>query len=282
MQATDDIEVLLPIAGDRRDLAVIERLVPLVEALTNPWFDPVVRGLERVPEGPALLVGNHSGGFVTPDSYILYCALYRRFGDAGVPYGLGHDVIFRVPFLGEAQALVGVVPAKHGNGLAVLARGHKLIVYPGGDVETMRPWRDRYRLVFEGRTGYIRLALKAGVPIVPVVSAGGHSTLFVIDDMRRLASLLGTQRLFRTRVWPLSLSVPWGLTLGPWMFFLPMPSRILIEALEPIRFDRAGPRAAADDAYVRACADRVEAAMQDGLDRLAVERAALYAARREG
>jgi len=266
--------------GDRRDPDVIEQLVPLIEALTTPWFAPVVQGLERIPAGPALFVGNHSGGFVTPDSYILFCALYRRFGVAGVPYGLGHDLIFRVPGLGSAQALVGVVPAGHGNGLALLARGRKLIVYPGGDVETMRPWRDRYRIVFDGRTGYVRLALRAGVPIVPVVSAGGHSTLFVIDDMRGLARRLGTRRLFRTRVWPLFLSVPWGLALGPWMFFVPMPSRILVETLAPIRFERSGPEAAADDAYVRACADRVESAMQAALDRLADERRALYAAGR--
>lgn len=271
-----------PIPDDRRDPSVIRALVPVIEALTRPWFDPVVTGLERVPEGPALFVGNHSGGFVTPDSYILYCALYRRFGVDGVPYGLGHDAIFRVPFVGEAQALVGVVPARHGNGLALLARGHKLIVYPGGDVETMCPWRDRYRIVFDGRTGYVRMALRAGVPIVPVVAAGGHSTLFVIDDMRGLARRLGTHRRFRTRVWPLFLSVPWGLALGPWMFFVPMPSRIRVEVMAPIRFDRAGDEAAADEAYVRACADRVEAAMQDTLDRLAVERAALYASRRCG
>lgn len=97
-----------------------------------------------------------------------------------------------------------------------------------------------------------------------------------------LARRLGTHRWFWTRVWPLFLSVPWGLALGPWMFFVPIPSRIRVEVMAPIRFDRTGDEAAADEAYVRACADRVEAAMQDTLERPSVERAALYAARRRG
>jgi 1-acyl-sn-glycerol-3-phosphate acyltransferase len=272
-----DGEGARPILGDRRDPEVIERLVPVIEKLVEPWFQPVVYGLDRIPLEPALFVGNHSGGYVTPDSYVLACKMFRRFGAAGLPYGLGHEIIFKIPILGDIQAYIGVVPASHDNGLAVLGRGHRLLVYPGGDIETMRPWRDRNRIRFDGRTGYIRLALRAGVPIVPVVATGGHSTLLIIDDMRWLARLLGVRRLFRLRVWPLFLAVPWGVALGPWMFFVPVPSRIFMEVMEPIRFERTGSEAALDREYVRACADRVESAMQDCLDRLAEERRASYA-----
>jgi hypothetical protein len=110
---------------------------------------------------------------------------------------------------------------------------------------------------------------------VPLVAAGAHSTFLVLHDNRWLARLLGADRWARMKVWPLTLSIPWGLTFGPGVPYIPWPTRILVEVLEPIRFERAGDEAAADDAYVRQCADRVETAMQETLTRLAAERRAL-------
>ena len=148
----------------------------------------------------------------------------------------------------------GQRPAGHDHALSLFAAGHQVLVYPGGDVEAMRPFRDRDRLRFAGRRGYIRLALRAGVPIVPLVAAGAHATFIVLSDLPWLARALGVDRRFRLTVFPLALSVPWGLTLGPLPPYLPWPSRILIEALPAIHFPRTGEDAAADDAWVTACA----------------------------
>jgi len=228
-----------------------------------------VRGLERVPQGPALFVGNHNGAFMVHDSVIFCAALYRRYGMEAMPYMLGHTATISLPLVHRLLIPIGAVRASHENARRIFAKGHKLLVYPGGEVDAMRPFRDRHRIVFGGRQGYIRLALTAGVPIVPVVAAGAHSGFVILDDLPWLARLVGLDRLVRVNVWPLTLSFPWGLTLGPPPPYLPWPSRILIETLPPVRFERSGPAAASDGAYVAACAARVQGAMQVALRRLA-------------
>ena len=259
---------------DNRDPALMERLVGFIELIGRRYFRATVKGVERVPPGAALYVGNHSGGLMTPDTFLFCAALYRAHGIDAVPYGLGHEVAIALPIIHQIIVPLGAVRASHDNAHNLFARGRKVLVYPGGDVDSMRPYHDRDRIVFDGRRGYIRLALREGVPIVPVVSAGGHSTFRVLDDGRWLARALGADRLLRIKVWPIALSIPWGLTIGPAFLYLPWPTRILIEVLEPIRFDRHGEEAAADEDYVAACAERVETAMQSALARLAGERSA--------
>jgi 1-acyl-sn-glycerol-3-phosphate acyltransferase len=257
---------------DNRDEALVERLAGLVLALLKPYFRAEVRGTERVPPGAALYVGNHNAGLMQPDSFLFGAAVYRAHGISALPYGLGHEVAIRVPGIHQIIMPLGVVRASHDNARRIFARGDKVLVFPGGDCEAMRPFQERNRVVFAGRTGYVRLALREGVPILPVISSGAHSTLFILDDGQWLARLLGVDRRLRIKTWPITLCLPWGLVVGPQLLYVPWPSRILIEVLEPIRFDRAGEAAASDDAYVRACADRVERTMQAALDRLVKER----------
>jgi 1-acyl-sn-glycerol-3-phosphate acyltransferase len=236
------------------------------------YFRAEVRGLERVPSGPALFVGNHSSGAVTPDLLILGAALYGAHGLAGLPFGLGHEVTIRLPGIHHVIVPCGAVRASHELAHRLFARGHKVLVYPGGDVEAMRPYRDRDRIIFDGRRGYVRLALRARVPIIPAVSAGSHATFIVLHDGRFLASWLRLDRLLRLRVFPLTLSFPWGLTLGPLLSYLPYPTRILTEILDPIRLEPDGPDAARDEDHVARCAAHVEATMQAALERLSGER----------
>lgn len=258
---------------DNRDEGEIARLVGIVETVLRPYFRAEVRGEERIPEGAALYVGNHNAGLLMPEGFLLGAAVYRAHGIDAVPYGLGHEIAIALPLVHQLLVPLGAVRASQDNALRLFARGAKVLVYPGGDYEAMRPYRDRDRIVFGGRQGYIRLALRAGVPVVPVVAAGAHATFRVLDDGRWLARLLGADRLLRIKVWPLTLCLPWGLVVGPGLFYFPWPTRILMEVLDPIRFDRAGEAAAADEDYVRACAERVEASMQHALTRLARERA---------
>lgn len=257
---------------DNRDPHRIDVLSRLIHEPLRRYFRAEVRGLERIPPDAALMVGNHSGGMLTVDSFIFFSHLYRARGMDYMPYGLGHEVAISMPVIDEVVVPLGAVRAGHDAAHRVFERGHKVMVYPGGDEDNQRPFRHRNRIVFGGRTGYIRLALREGVPVVPIVSAGSHATLIIVDDMRWLARGLHLEKRFRLKVLPLSLSVPWGLTVGPIPAFVPLPSKILIEALEPMHFERCGEEAAADDAYVRQCADRVENAMQATLGRLAAER----------
>lgn len=259
---------------DNRDPALLERWVKVAERVLRPYFRAEVKGTERIPDGGALYIGNHSGGLLTPDSFLFTAAVYRARGIQAVPYALGGELVISLPLINQLTVPLGAVRASHVNAHRLFARGSKVLVYPGGEFDNMRPFRHRHRIVFAGRLGYMRLALREGVPILPVVTAGAHSGFIVLDDGRWLARLLHADRSLRVKVWPITLCLPWGLLVGPGLFYFPLPTRILIEVLDPIRFERAGEDAASDEAYVRDCADRLERTMQTALDRLVRERAA--------
>lgn len=259
-------------ALDNRDETVMEAMAGLVERTVEPYHRAEVRGIERVPEGGALYVGNHNSWAYMPETYLLSLAAYRRFGIEAVPYGLMHEVMLELPIINPLMTSLGAVRASHENGERLLSAGKKVLVFPGGDVESLRPFKDRDRVVFDDRSGFVRLALRTGVPIVPVVAAGAHSTFVIVDDMRWLAEAIGAKRFLRIKAWPLTLSMPWGITLGPTFPFLPFPSKILMEVLEPVRFARTGAEAAEDENYVKSCARAVQENMQAALTRLAAER----------
>ena len=257
---------------DNRDPAFMERFLELVGPALDAWFRPTVRGIHRVPEGAGLYVANHNAGLLTPDTYILGGALYRALGMDAVPYGLGHEVAIRWPIAHQLLVPLGAVRASHENAHRLFAADRKVLVYPGGDLDAMRSFRDRNRIRFGPRRGYIRLALREAVPIIPVVTAGAHATSVILTDGQWLARALRFDRLFRLKVCPVTLSVPWGITIGPTPPHLPYPTRIDIEILAPIYFDRTGEDAASDDAYVEQCHTRVHHIMQRTLTRLAHDR----------
>ncbi len=252
-----------------RDPQLIARLTTALEPVLERLFHPKVTGLEHVPQGAALYVGNHSGGTLTPDSFVLCAALLRQLGLSAVPYGLAHGVAIQMPPFHQLLVPLGAVRASHENAHKIFAAGLKALVYPGGDIDAFRPHRHRDRVVFGTRRGYVRLALREGVPIVPVVSFGGHSTFLVLDDGRWLAHLLRVDKLFRIKVWPIILALPFGLWVGPTPPHWPVPSKIRIEILDPIHFDRTGEEAARDVAYVEACHERVIGVMQHKLSEMA-------------
>ncbi len=257
---------------DNRDPVAIDRLVRIVEATLKPYHRAEVRGVARIPEGRALYVGNHNSYTYTPDTWLFGAAVYRQLGLDAVPYGLGHTIALKFPIINRVVCPLGAVRASHENGERLLGADKKVMVYPGGDFDALRPFRHRGRVVFGGRCGFARLALRTGSPIVPVVAAGAHSTFIVIDDLRWLARAIRADQWMRAKVWPLTFSIPWGLTLGlppPW---LPFPSKILIEVLEPIVFEGTSPADADDPEIYTACAQQVQSTLQAALTRLEAER----------
>jgi len=236
------------------------------------YFRAEVTGLENVLPGPALFVGNHNAGTMNPEAYILAHALFQRFGTREVPYGLGHEWAISLPGINHFLVPLGAVRAGHDTARRLFQRGHKVIVYPGSDLDALRPFRMRNRIVFGDRTGFVRLALRESVPLLPVVAAGAHAVFRVLNEGKRTARWLGIDKHLRIKTWPLVLSLPWGLTFGPPLLFLPFPSRILVEVLPAIHLDPTGPDAAKDEAYVRRCADHVLHTMQRSLDTLVARR----------
>jgi 1-acyl-sn-glycerol-3-phosphate acyltransferase len=252
-----------------RDDALIRRLADVLREPLARYFRLDVRGLDTVPAGPCLFVGNHNGAMLMPDMFVLGIALYDRFGLDGLPWGLTHRLALQVPWVGKTLLRLGTVRGTEHNGLRLLREGRRVLVYPGGELDSMRSYRERKRVVFGRRRGYVRLALRAEVPVVPVVTAGAHETLIVISNGRWLARRLGVDKRLKLCALPLSLSVPWGLWLGVPPPHFPLPTRIRMRLLRPIRFERTGEHAALDRCYVEQCHRRIHRRMEAALERLA-------------
>jgi 1-acyl-sn-glycerol-3-phosphate acyltransferase len=160
------------------------------------------------------------------------------------------------------------VAASPENAERALSSGAALLVYPGGDYEVHRPIWERHKVDFDRRKGFIRLALEQEVPIVPVVSIGGHETSLFLSRGERLAKLLALDRLFRLKVLPISLALPWGVNVGDMLGHIPLPAKITIETLPAIDLRAEfGPHPDVDEVY-----DHIIRLMQDTLDALAAER----------
>jgi 1-acyl-sn-glycerol-3-phosphate acyltransferase len=198
------------------------------------YFGLEVRGWEHLPPAPVMVVSNHSGGTTIPDVWGFACAWYRQLGRQRPLHVLAHDMLFASRATGRYFSRMGVLRADRAIAASVLSEYRRdLMVMPGGDVDTWRPYRKRYRVCFGGRVGYARAALAAGVPIVPVAHDGAHSTLLVLSDGRRLAHALRLPALTRASVFPIHLSLPWGLAIGP-LPHLPVPARLRYRIGAPI------------------------------------------------
>jgi 1-acyl-sn-glycerol-3-phosphate acyltransferase len=216
-----------------------------------------------------LIVSNHSGGTTIPDVWGFGIAWYRHFGVERPLHFLAHEIIVGTELTGRYFGSRGVLRASRENAMRALRdAGHDLMTMPGGDLDVWRPHRDRYRLRFNGRTGYARLARAAGVKIVPVANAGAHDTLYVISDGQWLARAMQLHRVARADIWPIHLSLPWGLAVGPWPH-IPLPTTLRYRVGPPI--DVPAYEGDEEDA-VRAIDTDVREAIQRMLDELRDER----------
>jgi 1-acyl-sn-glycerol-3-phosphate acyltransferase len=179
------------------------------------------------------------------------------------------------PGLGDYFRHVGVIPASRQGVTAALDAGRDVIIWPGGDVDAMRNWRKRDLAVLGGRKGFVRQAIRSGVPIVPVATVGGHDTAFVLSEGQWIANGLdrvsGLKKKLRGTRMPIVLGIPFGLTIETIPTHLPLPAKIRTELLEPIHVDH-DPDRVNDRAYVDTVYVEVQSAIQDGMDRLARQR----------
>jgi 1-acyl-sn-glycerol-3-phosphate acyltransferase len=252
---------------DERDPDYIRESLPRLWLLASLWFRGEVRGLGNVPEdGPVLLIGNHSGGNLTPDTIVFTLAFSTYFGVERPFHQLAHNLVLSLPGLSYLRKY-GTVAASPENARTALQAGAAVLVYPGGDYEVHRPSWERHRIDFAGRRGFVRLAIEEDVPIVPVVAVGGQETALFLGRGERLARLLGLDRVLRLKVLPVSLSLPWGINVGDFFGHLPLPAKITVEALPPINPREFGPDPQVDEVY-----DHVLRVMQDTMDALAAER----------
>jgi 1-acyl-sn-glycerol-3-phosphate acyltransferase len=259
----------IPVADlDERDPDYIRENLPRQWLLASLYFRGEVRGLGNIPEnGPVLMVGNHSGGNLTPDTIVFTLAFGAYFGVERPFYQLAHNLVLSMPGLSSLRKF-GTVAASHKNAEKALSSGAALLVYPGGDYEVHRPSWDRHTIDFNNRKGFIKLALNQDVPIVPVVSIGGQETALFLSRGERLAKLLGLDRMLRLKVLPISIAIPWGLNIGDFLGHWPLPAKLTVEALPPINLrEEFGDDPDLDEVYTY-----VTNQMQETLDALAAER----------
>lgn len=246
---------------DRRDPELIDAVLPLFEALNRGYLKLRVQGIENVSGEPALFVGNHSGGIMGPDLSCTMATLWRTLGTHAPLYAMAHDLAMRhIPPLGRVLQRAGCMRADPANAHAVLSSGGYVLVYPGGELDAFRTFRERNRVVFGPRKGFVRVAARAKVPIVPIVAHGAHSSGVILHDGAWVAALFKLRERHRVERIPIALALPWGVGVGP-LPYLPLPFPITLRILPPIEVTEGD-----DEATVR---DHVVACMQSALDEMA-------------
>ncbi len=249
-----------------RSETYVARLLPLLRLAVKGWFRSDVSGIDAIPDGGALLVSNHSGGLFAMDVPVIAVAFFDHFGTDRPLYILSHDMLF-IGLAKELMGRAGFVPANRTNAANVLRSGAVTIVFPGGDYDAFRPTSQANQIDFAGRTGYVRTAFEADVPIVPIVSIGGQEAQLFLSRGEALAKLLKLDERMRSKLAPLTFGFPFGFSLGVPPNF-PLPAKIRTRVLEPIDI-RAEFGPAPDIAEV----DRiVRERMQTALDEMAQER----------
>ena len=236
--------------------------------LLDHYFRFEMTGWEHLPDNASMLIGVHSGTWLTMDAWTLCAQWWRKYQGQRILHGTAHDVLMALPGLGKYFRDVGVIPAKRASVSAAFAAGHDVVIWPGGEVDAMRSWSKRHDVVLGGRKGFIRQAIRSGVPIVPVATVGGHDTVFVLSECRKLAKMLRLKKLLRTEIAPLILGFPFGITLEAFPMHIPLPAKIRTEILEPIEID-TDPERENDNGYVDKKYKEVECAIQEGVNRLA-------------
>lgn len=266
---SEQVQARIPTADlDERDPDYIRETLPGLWLLASFYFRADVQGLDKIPaDGPVLLVGNHSGGNVTPDTLVFTLAFATYFGIERRFFQLAHNLVLAMPGLGTLRKY-GTVAASPGNARKALETGAALLVYPGGDYEVHRPSWESAKVDFNGRKGWIRLALDNDVPVVPLVSLGGQETALFLSRGERLAKLLRLDKMFRLKVLPISLAIPWGLNIGDMFSHWPLPAKISVRALDPIDIKKEfGADPDHDEVY-----EAVLGRMQHTLDQLQSQR----------
>lgn len=250
------------------DPVLTERVMGIIRPVLKWYFRSEVHGLANLPAGGALVVSNHSGGQMAVDVPIFAIDWYTERGYDRPIYTLSHDMIMVGP-TGDFLRRIGFIRANHENAASALRSNGIVVVFPGGDYDAYRPTSAQNVIDFGGRTGYVRAAIEAGAPIVPMVSVGGQETQLFLTRGTSLAKRLGPiARLARAKILPITVGFPFGVSLFVLPPNIPLPSKIVTRVLEPINIRKKFGKnldIAEVDAHVREV-------MQAGLDELAAAR----------
>ncbi|MDQ3936124.1 MAG: acyltransferase family protein [Actinomycetota bacterium] len=255
---------------DGPDYEFMERQKFFWNPLVDYWFRMEMEGWEKLPEPPCLLIGIHSGAPFVWDAWTIGIHWWRRFGDERKLHGTAHDALMAAPGIGAYFRRMGVLPAAPDSISAALAEGHDVALWPGGEVDSLRPWVKRDEAILAGRRGFVKMAIRAGVPIVPIATVGGPDSMPVLFSGRRLAKALQLDKVARLKVFPFAVNLPWGISPAI-LPEIPFPTKIRTAFQDPITLSKDA-RKANDDDYVARKYDEVQDSIQRGMDALARRR----------
>jgi 1-acyl-sn-glycerol-3-phosphate acyltransferase len=254
-----------------QDETTMQRQKFFWNVLVDYWFRMEIDGWENIPEPPALLIGIHSGAPFVWDAWTVGLQWWRRFGPERPLHGTAHDALMAIPGFGRYFRSMGVLPAAPDAIATALAEGRDVALWPGGEVDSLRPWTERDRANLAGRKGFVKMAIRAGVPIVPIATVGGADAMPVLIRGDRLSRALRLDRLLRLKVFPVAISLPWGIAPAA-LPQLPLPAKIRTRFMPAVELDQDAERADDDD-YVADKYNEVQDSIQHGMDALARKRA---------
>jgi 1-acyl-sn-glycerol-3-phosphate acyltransferase len=270
-----DLRALLPASDEERSLddwGRSERFVSLVEPLLELyyryWFRVESEGIENVPSsGGALLVSNHSGA-LPPDAPMVMEAIRNEHPEPRPLYMLGENWFKGYPGVGMMANKMGMVSAHRENAQRLLRdEGRLAIVFPEGQKGSRKVYWQRYRLRRFGRGGFVRTAIRAQVPIVPIAVVGAEEAMPIFAHLRFL------QRVSGLIYFPLNHAFPhFGLAAG----LMYLPAKFKIRFLEPIDMSEHDPDVAEDAGAIQAIAEQVRARIQAQLEQMLADRQSVW------
>ncbi len=241
---------------DLVDPAYVESIAGFFLKVGRTYFRTTIQGLKYIPrKGPALIVANH--GVLAIESPFLMAEIWK--GTRRVVRSLADHFLWSIPLLRDRLIKAGVVDGDRDTAVRLLKSGEMALVYPEGAKGAAKPYDRKYELDWTGRYGFIKVALLANAPIIPVVIVGADDTYWVVNDPYKWARLI-----LRSESMPLPLPIGLGL--------LPFPAKLSIRIGPPIRLGY-GPEAARNERIVEKLQKQVWRTVKDMLERGLAERA---------
>ena len=235
------------------DEEIVDLIMPIFQLLYHYYWRVKAAGFENVPgEGGALIVANHAG-IIPWDGAMIDTAIWEGHPEPRRTRFLIGEWLSRLPFVSPMLAKWGSVPSDSRTGEKLLKEGNLIGVFPEGKEGLAKPYKERYRLAPFGKGDFVRMAIRARVPIIPTAVVGAEETNPVLARADGLGRPLGLP------YFPVTPTFPWLGLLG----MVPLPTRWMISFCEPIATDTFPPEAADDPATQKRVAGEVRNIIQE-------------------
>ena len=234
-----------------------EHMRELARRLYGPMYESWHRveweGLDRIPtQGGALLVSNHAGA-IPADAPAIMHGIETELGRP--VYGLADEIFKRMPVVGTVWSRVGGVLAHPDNAYRLLREQQRLaLVFPEGTKGTGKTFDERYQLRRFGRGGFVQIAMRAGVPVIPIAVVGAEESMPIVYKSAPLAKLLGIP------YFPITANM----AFGP-LALLHLPAKIKIKVLDPVHFDVEPDQPRYSRSLIMDESERIRQQIQDAL-----------------